>query len=929
MVDQRSIRVALLYLLLLLLFESTFEQQVQQQRLSSGVEFTALFELRSSLGLRSRDWPRKVDPCSSWNGIRCENGSVIGINISGFRRTRVGKQNPQFAVNSLVNFTHLVSFNASRFMLPGSIPDWFGQRLSSLQVLDLRSCNVTGVLPSSMGNLTNLTSLYLSDNRLTGQIPSTLGQLLSLLVLDLSKNSLTGSIPSSFGSLRNLTSLDISSNSLRGSIPPGLGALSKLQTLNLSVNGLTSSIPSQLGDLDSLVDLDLSSNGLSGSVPQDLRRLRNLQRIVLGNNGLSGSLPVNLFPAPNQLHVVVLRNNRFIGNLPQVLWSIPGLNLLDISDNNFTGELPTALDNNAIAAVLDMSRNKFYGGLTTVLRRFSSTNLSGNYFEGRVPDYMLDNASLTSNCLQNVSNQRTLIECVSFYAEKGLSFDNFGRPNATVPAAAESGSNNRRVIILAAVLGGAGLIVLLLLLLLLVLLCVRRRNTANHRGIGVEPVPTGGIPPSPGLAINFSSLGDLFTYQQLLQATGDFSDANLIKHGHSGDLFRGVLEDGLPVVIKRIDLHSIKKEAYLLELDFFSKVSYTRVVTLLGHCLEKEDEKLLVYKYMPNGDLSSSLYRKNNLEDDSLQSLDWITRLKIAIGVAEGLSYLHHECTPPLVHRDIQASSILLDDKFEVRLGSLSEVCAQESDGHQNKVLLVCAPLIYAIDLDLYLLAVHLFDLLACTLGSSTALCSYDVYCFGKVLLGLVTGKLDMSASSDTQMKEWLEQTLPCISIYDKELVTKILDPSLLVDEDLLEEVWAMAIVARSCLNPKASRRPPMRYILKALENPLRVVREDNSSSARLRATSSRGSWNAALFGSWRQSSSDVTIIPAASTTKAEGGSSFKQPVIPEGSAIRAEGGSSFKHSGTTGSRGSAQKDGGDNSSSWRRHSKEIFPEPL
>ena len=191
--------------------------------------------------------------------------------------------------------------------------------------------------------------------------------------------------------------------------------------------------------------------------------------------------------------------------------------------------------------------------------------------------------------------------------------------------------------------------------------------------------------------------------------------------------------------------------------------------------------------------------------------------------------------------------------------------------------------------------------------GSSTALCAYDVYCFGKVLLGLVTGKLDISASNDTQM-EWLEQTLPCISIYDKELVTKILDPSLLVDEDLLEEVWAMAIVARSCLNPKPSRRPLMRYILKALENPLRVVREDNSSSERLRTTSSRGSWNPALFGSWRQSSSDVAVIPAASTT-------------------RAEGGSSFKHSGTTGSQGSAHN-GGDHSSSRRRHSKEIFPEP-
>lgn len=139
--------------------------------------------------------------------------------------------------------------------------------------------------------------------------------------------------------------------------------------------------------------------------------------------------------------------------------------------------------------------------------------------------------------------------------------------------------------------------------------------------------------------------------------------------------------------------------------------------------------------------------------------------------------------------------------------------------------------------------------------------------------------------------------------------MTKIVDPSLIIDEDLLEEVWAMAIVARSCLNPKPSRRPLMRYILKALENPLKVVREENSSSARLRATSSRGSWNAALFGSWRQSSSDVAVIPASSSA-------------------RPEGGSSFKHSGTSNSQGSGQNGCGEHSSSRRRHSREIVPEP-
>ncbi|GMJ12763.1 hypothetical protein like AT2G16250 [Hibiscus trionum] len=810
--------LALLCLLLLLFFESTVEQ-----RLSSRIELTALFELRSSLGLRSRDWPRKVDPCSSWNGVLCENGSVSGINISGFRRTRLGEQNPRFAVDSLANFTGLVSFNASRFLLPGSIPGWFGQRLLALQVLDLRSCNITGVLPLSIGNLSSLTGLYLSDNRLTGEIPSSFGRLLSLSVLDLSKNSLTGSIPSSFVSLRNLTSLEIAYNNLTGSIPPGIGALSRLRVLNLSSNSLTSSMPAELGALDSLVELDLSNNGLSGLLP-------------------------------------------------------------NASSN----------DTNAIAAVLDISRNMFYGGLTTIVQRFSSTNLSGNYFEGRVPDYVSENASLSTNCLQNLSSQRTLTDCVSFYAERGLSFDNFGSSNSSEPPAPESRnsnrSSNRSRIILAAVLGGAGLIVLLTLLLLLVR-CVRKRRKVNHRGIGVGQVPLEATPHSPGLASSFSSLGDLFTYQQLLQATADFTDANLIKHGHSGDLFKGILESGLPVVVKRIDSRSIKKEVYLLELDFFSKVAHTRVVPLLGHCFENENEKLLVYKYMPNGDLSSSLYRKNNSEGDGLKSLDWITRLKIAIGAAEGLSYLHHECTPPLVHRDVQASSILLDDKFEVRLGSLSRVCPQEGNGHPRITRLMRLPQS----------SEHGSSE---RLDSSAALCAYDVYCFGAVLLGLVTGKLDIDASSETWMKEWLEHTLPYISIYDKELVTKILDPSLLVDEDLLEEVWAIAIVARRCLNPKPSRRPLMKYILKALENPLRVVREDDSSSAGLRRVSSRGSWNAALFGSWRQSSSDITVIPEASTTKAEGGNSFKR------------------------SGSSARKGGGDHSVSHRRHLKEICTEP-
>ena len=658
MVNRRSGVVAfggllLLLVVLLLLVEPTFEQTTQP-RLSSPAEFTALLELRSSLGLRSKEWPIKSDPCWFWRGVQCRNGSVVGINISGFRRTRLGSRNPQFVVDALANLTLLESFNASRFLLPGSIPDWVGGRLSSLKMLDLRSCSVTGSIPLGLGNLSNLDALFLSDNNLTGSIPFSLGQLSRLSILDLSQNRFTGSIPSSFGSFRNLSVLNISINFLSGTIPPGIGTISSLQYLNLSGNSLSSSIPAQLGDLDNLVELDLSFNTLSGSLPADLRGLRNLQKMVFRKNLLAGSLPGNLFPAPSQLQQVVLSRNSFTGNLPDVLWTMPSLSFLDVSENNFTGLLPNfSFNANATAAVFNLSQNMFYGGLPSLPRRFNFIDMSGNYFEGRVSGYAPSNASFGTNCLQNMSNQRTLEVCASFYAERGLTFDNFGQPNGIPPTSnGTSRKSNKKWIILAGVLGGFGLILFLVVVLVL-FVCCRRRGLSTQRGNGVGPVPAGGSPPPPGMPINFLSLGEAFTYQQILQATSDFSDANFIKHGHSGDFYWGTLEGGIRVVIKRIDLSSIKKEAYLLELDFFSKVSHARFVPLLGQCLENDNEKFLVYKYMPNGDLSNSLYRKSSSEDDGLQSLDWITRLKIAIGAAEALSYLHHECNPPIVHRYI------------------------------------------------------------------------------------------------------------------------------------------------------------------------------------------------------------------------------------------------------------------------------------
>lgn len=587
-------------------------------RLSSTTEWHALRELRSSLGIRAKYWPIKAEPCGNWTGVHCRNGRVVGINVSGLRRTRSGSLNPSFEVDSLVNLTLLESFNASGFMLNGSIPEWLGERMKVLDVLDLRLCSVMGLIPYSIGELSRLKVLVLSGNVLTGKMPSTLGNLTGLTVLDLSNNTLSGIVPASVTQLGNLTRLDLSNNYFSGTVPAELGALSSLQNLNLSGNSFTGSVPSQLGNLSKLVEIDLSKNFLSGS--------------FFGN--LS-------FSRLSALEVLILSENSFDGALPHNFSSTPRLSFLDVSSNNFTGTLQnfTSWNDNSAGVAFNLSNNMFYGLVNTLLYKFKKVDLSSNYLEGEVQSG--GNVTLDRNCLQMTPNQRNLEECRDFYAARNLTF-----------AFAESKSSSRRVVfILVGIFGGLGFIAVLTLVLVLVLKqCHSHRSSEVQRGTKEEgPIEEGENPIPPKDADFVTGVGEAFSSEQIIRLTGNFADANIIKHGHSGVLFLGVLESGATVVVKRIDLNLFKRESYVVELRLLSKVSHARLVPILGHCLDNENEKCIVYKYMPNRDLATSLHRVNE-SDGKLQSLDWITRLKIAIGAAEGLAYLH-ECSPPLVHR--------------------------------------------------------------------------------------------------------------------------------------------------------------------------------------------------------------------------------------------------------------------------------------
>ncbi|KAI0527186.1 hypothetical protein KFK09_002785 [Dendrobium nobile] len=840
---------------------------VAADRLLSEEDLTGLYSLRTSLGIRSRAWPRKTDPCSNWTGVACRSGRVVELNLTGLHRSRLGRLNPRFAIDGVRNLTALERFVGAGFQLPGPIPDWLGSGFSpSFSVLVLNSAAVSGYIPYSLGGATGLRVISLSANSITGNIPPTLGDLAKLSSLDLSGNLLSSSIPPELAALRNLSFLNLSSNLLSGTIPPSFGILSELKILALAGNSLEGAVPSQLGKLSKLESLDLSSNTLAGVLPEAL------------------------FSGASNLRSVNLSRNYFIGVLPNSTWLLSELELFDVSSNNLTGVFPELVPANMTATgeVFNISSNLYYGllssGMWLFLHRFKAVDLSNNYLEGSEPfDIKRRNALLGSNCFHDSMNQRSLAVCENFYKERAKPFEGSVPPDPStgVPKSDTKSSHKWRYI-LAGVLGGCGVLIAASTLFLCCLKRSKNRSTNQGELPKDRELPSSSkhLVSSPGI------IGESFTYEQVAQATSDFRSMNLIKQGHSGNFYLGILKENVSVVVKRVDVLTMRREAYLVELDLFAKDLNGKLVPFIGHCLEKENEKFLVYKFMPHGDLSMALHRQPMLEEDGLQSLDWITRLKIATGVAEALCFLHHECNPPLVHRDIQSSSILLDDKFEVRLGSLSDVCAQDGDNHPNVITRI----------------LRRSQTPEQGTSGSSATCAFDIYCLGKVMLELITGKLGISSSTDLMDTEWLDRTLPFININEKELITKIIDPTLMVDDDLLEEVWAMAVMARCCLNPKPHKRPLARHLLKALHNPLRVVRDESfSGSGPLRSSSSHSSWIGAFLGGWLHSSSEILSV--------SGQLGRDQNIVQVG-ALR--------------SHGSLE----DHSFSRTRASREVFPEP-
>ncbi|MBA0552071.1 hypothetical protein Golob_022913 [Gossypium lobatum] len=300
--------------------------------------------------------------------------------------------------------------------------------------------------------------------------------------------------------------------------------------------------------------------------------------------------------------------------------------------------------------------------------------------------------------------------------------------------------------------------------------------------------------PSSGLAMG-RSLGT-FTYEDLALATDNFSDSNLIGQGGFGYVHKGVLKDGKVVAIKQLKAGSGQGEReFQAEVDIISCVHHRHLVSLVGYCIIGE-KRLLVYEFVPNNTLEFHLHGKER------PVMNWSTRMKIAFGAAKGLAYLHEDCKPKIIHRDIKAANILLDESFEARVADFGLAKSSlDTDTHVSTRVM------------------GTFGYMAPEYASSGKLTEKsDVFSFGVVLLELITGRRPVDKTQpffDDSIVDWARPLLS--QALEHRNFDAFVDSRLQKDYDS-DEMTRMVACAAACVRHSARNRPRMSQVLRVLE---------------------------------------------------------------------------------------------------------------
>ncbi|XP_020256256.1 proline-rich receptor-like protein kinase PERK4 isoform X2 [Asparagus officinalis] len=304
-------------------------------------------------------------------------------------------------------------------------------------------------------------------------------------------------------------------------------------------------------------------------------------------------------------------------------------------------------------------------------------------------------------------------------------------------------------------------------------------------------------PPSPNLALGFNQ--STFTYEELATATNGFTQANLLGQGGFGYVHKGVLPNGKEIAVKSLKSGSGQGEReFQAEVDIISRVHHRHLVSLVGYCISGA-KRLLVYDFVPNKTLEYHLHGKG------IPTMTWPTRLKIALGAAKGLAYLHEDCHPRIIHRDIKSPNILIDLKFEAMVADFG-LAKLSSDNNTHVSTRVMGT----------------FGYLAPEYASSGKLTQKsDVFSYGVMLLELITGQRPSDASQSFMEDSLVDWARPVLSHalsdgnYDE-----LVDPNLEGNYEPME-MARMVACAAAAVRHSAKKRPKMSQIVRALDGDL------------------------------------------------------------------------------------------------------------
>ncbi|XP_021819914.1 protein STRUBBELIG-RECEPTOR FAMILY 5-like isoform X2 [Prunus avium] len=592
----------------------------------------------------------------------------------------------------------------------------------------------------------SVTEIDLSDLGLSGSMGYQLASLTSVTRFDLSKNNLNGDIP--YQLPPNAKYIDLSQNAFTNTVPYSISQMSDLETLNLGRNKLNGQLTDMFGKLTKLKELDLSHNSMTGNLPQSFGKLSSLKKLNLQNNQFTGQITLLVYTPVEDLNI---ENNRFSGWIPNEL---KGINIKSGGNSWSSGPSPPSPPG---------ARRNRGGGSSSQSGGGKSSVATGLTIAGIALAILLVLAIIIA-----LFSRRRRSSTSHLLDDDRLSQrKSFGASYSSKELSRELNSSFRN-------------------------------KDPGAVSIDIKPVsksPSIGFKSISGRLQSFarrstSVKATNYALADLQVATANFAPTRLLGQGTIGRVYRAKYDDGKVLAVKKIDSSLFQGSAPQEFSDIvvnISKIRNANIAELVGYCSE-HGHNMLIYEYFRNGSLHEFLH----MSDDYSNPLTWNTRVRIALGTARAVEYLHEGCSPSTVHKNIKSSNIFLDIELNPRLCDYGLATFHQRTS-QNLGMGYNAP--------------------ECTKPSAYTAKS-DVYSFGVVMLELLTGRMPVDSSKPPVEQCLVRWATP--QLHDLDALSQMVDPAL---RGLYppKSVSRFADIIALCVQREPEFRPPMSEVVQQL----------------------------------------------------------------------------------------------------------------